>query len=477
MRKIGGSIAGAILVSIAFNLGCQTGGGSKSASAVPAIEAYSGLSILQGVTGANWTRINLVRSNSQQLKYVVSREDGVAFSGAVKTQTHEHAGSDKVVDEIEVKGLEKGVVYLFLVQDAQGKELDRRTFSTIEDKSSYNFAVVSCSDDFYHVEQKAMWNELVEKRPEFILAIGDNVYADVKNQQQAAVTDALVLWNRYLETRATLQIYRVSRLIPTIAVWDDHDYGINDGDRRYPLKSESLKVFLSFFPQSKSEGNFVKGPGAASRWLIGGQAFILLDNRSFRSPNQKSPACKAKPDHRLCQPRPDTMGDDPMAKKEPETHFGIEQERWAYAEVRRLPRRPIWLVSGDQWFGAYHPFESYEGSHPNSFRKFVKEMGKSAYRVAFISGDRHNSELTKVNKKFLGYESFEIVSSPIHARIFPSNWLDFPNKDQVFGTFEAMNYTIVNTNLDKQSWRARTINYKKDNVESFNTESVIHLNK
>lgn len=474
MKNIGGLFAGALL--LAFNLGCQSGGGTKSADA-PAETTYKGFSVLQGVTGPTWTRINLVRNKNQGLKYVFSREDSqTVLLTNVKTLTHEYAGSGMVVDEIEVKGLEAGIIYRMGIFGADGKELDRRTFSSLEDKSSYNFAVVSCSDDFYKAEQKGMWTELLDKRPEFILAIGDNVYADLKNGQLAPITQGLDLWNRYLETRATLHIFRAEKLVPMAAIWDDHDFGVNDGDRRYPLKSESLKIFLSFFPQTQSEGNFVRGPGAASRWALGGQAFILLDNRSFRSPNLKSPACKAKPDHRLCQPRPDTLGEDVLAKKEPETHFGVEQERWAFAEVRKL-RRPIWLVSGDQWFGAYHPFESYEGSHPNSFRKFVREMGKSAFRVAFISGDRHNSELTKVNKKFLGYESFEIVSSPIHARVFPTNWNDFPNKDQTFGTFEAMNYTMVHSNIDKQSWKTKTTNYKKDSVQSFNGESLIYLNK
>jgi alkaline phosphatase D len=30
----------------------------------------------------------------------------------------------------------------------------------------------------------------------------------------------------------------------TLAVWDDHDYGINDGGKEYPKKVESKNIFF-----------------------------------------------------------------------------------------------------------------------------------------------------------------------------------------------------------------------------------------
>lgn len=31
-----------------------------------------------------------------------------------------------------------------------------------------------------------------------------------------------------------------------IGVWDDHDYGLNNGDKNFPLKLEVREVFLDF---------------------------------------------------------------------------------------------------------------------------------------------------------------------------------------------------------------------------------------
>ena len=31
-----------------------------------------------------------------------------------------------------------------------------------------------------------------------------------------------------------------------IGVWDDHDYGLNNGDKNFPLKNEVRDIFLDF---------------------------------------------------------------------------------------------------------------------------------------------------------------------------------------------------------------------------------------
>ena len=33
---------------------------------------------------------------------------------------------------------------------------------------------------------------------------------------------------------------------PIIGIWDDHDYGINDGDKLYSNRDEGQQVFLDF---------------------------------------------------------------------------------------------------------------------------------------------------------------------------------------------------------------------------------------
>ena len=38
---------------------------------------------------------------------------------------------------------------------------------------------------------------------------------------------------------------------PVIGIWDDHDYGINDGGKMFSYREESQEVFLDFIGEPK----------------------------------------------------------------------------------------------------------------------------------------------------------------------------------------------------------------------------------
>lgn len=50
---------------------------------------------------------------------------------------------------------------------------------------------------------------------------------------------------------------------PMIGIWDDHDFGINDGSKAYTYRKESQQIFLDYFnepvdsPRRKQEVCFV----------------------------------------------------------------------------------------------------------------------------------------------------------------------------------------------------------------------------
>ena len=70
-----------------------------------------------------------------------------------------------------------------------------------------------------------------------------------------------------------------------LSVWDDHDYGENDGGKSYPKKKESQQIFLNFFnvdsgsPRRKREGIYdAEIFGSAGKKV----QIILLDTRYFK---------------------------------------------------------------------------------------------------------------------------------------------------------------------------------------------------
>lgn len=369
------------------------------------------------------------------------------------------------IDHIVVPPIPNGKSWEILVTDHMGHVKDHRSIRSFSnDASSLRFAVVSCSDDQYQTEQVKMWDDLQRQKPQLIFAIGDNVYADWRNGQRLGrEIEPNVLWDRYAETRSSLKIFREKELIPFFATWDDHDFGMNDGNFTYAHREESRLVMEAFFPYVADAKTILEGPGVAKAVKIANHLFVLFDNRSFRSSNEKPAVCYKK-NHDLCK-RYEQQVSNPDS-----THFGRVQEDWALGLISGH-NGPTWLVSGDQWFGAYHPFESYEGNHPQSFKKFLANL-QTAFRTAkknkkdsyavFISGDRHLNETMSVNP-FGSYKTYEFTSSAIHAGTYPNSWKDFPNRRQIQGVSGEMNYSIFQVEMKNK--KALSIDHQARGLE------------
>ncbi len=69
-----------------------------------------------------------------------------------------------------------------------------------------------------------------------------------------------------------------------IGVWDDHDYGINDGDMTYPNKLETRDIFLDFVDEPNDSPRRLDKNSTMHQDYIIKQGdleihILLLDNR------------------------------------------------------------------------------------------------------------------------------------------------------------------------------------------------------
>ena len=348
-------------------------------------------------------------------------------------------GSDWAVSVFDFEGLTAASKYELQIRDESldliGKRV-LRTFPKKEDVRSLRAVVASCMDDGFKSEAKDMWATVSWLRPDWIFLIGDTVYSDKFVGFYEGPADPKTMFERYVETRNELTIYRQIELIPVLASWDDHDYGKNDGDRTFRFKVEAKKIFDAFFPKLKIENWYDVGPGVSSRLNFAGQDIFLLDDRSFRSPNRW-----------------------PGTPKDPQTHFGKEQEKWLFDSIAK-DKKPSWIISGDQFFGGYSPYESYQGSHSDSFLQFVKKFKKVKIPFWLISGDRHMMELMQIEEEQFGFKTLELSTSGIHAKVFPSYWDKYPNERQLVGIAEKNNFALVeSTVLDQNALSLKLTGY------------------
>ncbi len=438
----------------AYATACAAGSTSAcalSSTQLPQSEVTGALGILQGPSNATTVSLSIVAPLAMELTFAIGEDIANPLPTVRSVIDKKNVFSDRsttVVHQLLISDLKPNQQYFLEVTNSSGQTVDRRTFTTVNlDKRNARIAIASCMSDAYRDEQVVMWKSVEAENPDLILLIGDNVYADTVKGRYQGPQNGDGLWARYAETFGLLHLYKFKHLKPILATWDDHDYGANDSDRTNPYRLEALKVLRGFFPQTNRQiPEFQLGPGASSMLNAFGLRFALLDDRSFRSPSSESAEQPGK-----------------------QTHFGAEQEEWLFAQ--KEPTALTLLISGDQWFGAYHRFESYEGNHPKSFEKFLTRLKRFSDPVLFISGDRHLSEVMKIEPRQLGYETFEITSSAIHSNTHPSGWDKNPNPRQIRGKDLAFQYTILDFHTENNptagaKLHGRSLAYPKNTAKT-----------
>lgn len=426
------------------------------------------LPMSQGFTTTNATQIAVLVNKNTQYKYFVlessqlkklnlkskiwSDKEEKVFLKTIKNSVTisvakklTRSFSNQAVENLFIKGLKLKQTYSLFVRGRKKCKktdnncikkcgnfcnvlIDKREFKALDiNKKEVKMAVASCSITYLYDVQKKIWPEVLQHKPDVVLLIGDNVYVD-RYINGTSVSNKKSFWTRYVEMRKNLYIYKAKTLVPIFAIWDDHDYGVNDGDSSFKWKKESKKVFQSFFAQKPMGSVFQKGPGVSFVMQAFGQRLFFMDNRFFRTPNVNDRRNKLL-----------------LKKIKYETHWGKLQENWLFTRLQKSPT-PSWIIDGGQFFGGYLPWESYEASHPNNFKTvFLPNIKKSKSALAFISGDRHFFEFMKIPKKELGFSTYEITTSGVHTTLYPALWKKHNNKRQVFGKATFYNYAIINS--------------------------------
>ncbi len=347
------------------------------------------------------------------------------------------AGSAWKVVRIEATGLEPTKDYQFLVADGTGHLIDVRSFRTLDAREdTFRFALMGGTNGSTQLLQEN-WRPFQENLPSALFFLGDSLLVEANQKEHSP----LELWEKYAHARRTQRGFFSLRLIPFVATWDDHDFGMLEGDSTYPHLNKAREILEAFFPTYADEKVILSGPGVSKAIKIAGHTFVLFDNRSFRSPNHAPSACRKKKNLSYC---PDTPGSN-----EEESHFGRVQTEWALSLVAKSDG-PTWLMSGDQWFGDYHPFESFAGNHPQDFRNFLARLKKSKNRhLLFASGSPLNTELFRV-RPFSpdSYSTYELSGNGMSL-----GSRAFHNPQQVLGECQASAYLVVESVQAKKDFQ------------------------
>lgn len=309
-------------------------------------------------------------------------------------------------------------------------------------QSIQRIALTSCSNPARSLE---MLDQVRAKRPELLLMLGDNVYGS-SSPRDPALPD---LRAAYTKMSASTEFKSLVSQVPTLAIWDDHDFGINDGGGDFAHKALAQAMFNRFWnvPQGdirrRRQGiyrAFMVGP-AAQRIQV-----ILLDTRMFRDPLIPTDVRGAPGKERyLPHPEDATVG-----------ILGADQWTFLEAELKKPATLRI-IASSIQVVANGHGYESW-ALFPAQRRRLYRLIEQTqAKGVMFVSGDRHHGSINRMATD-VPYPLTDFTASAINM---PSNLTPGSTRvSEASTTRVGDGYGPVNFGMLSINWTARNVGFE-----------------
>ena len=242
------------------------------------------------------------------------------------------------------------------------------TFS-IHSQETYKIALGSC----LHQDHPApIWDAVNDNNIDSFFFLGDNIYGDVPSGLPWK------LKRSYDKQKKVLPSWLMSKQIHVI--WDDHDYGKNDGGGSYRFKEYAQDLYIDFWeipdddPRANREGIYYQQLQNINGLRV---LFVGLDTRYFRSNIEE------KDDVYLPNLEPDA------------TFLGDKQWEWL-TDTLKQEHDLLIMASSIQVLATEHRFEKWSNI-PSERNKLLTLLESLDSRVIVVSGDRHRAGLYQYN--------------------------------------------------------------------------------
>ena len=304
---------------------------------------------------------------------------------------------------------------------------ENQSTQSIKDPNVYSIGFGSCL-----TQERSMpiFNTIKDENYDLFLMIGDNVYGDSERE------DLLELREAYDKQRQNFDNLNLN--FPFEAIWDDHDYGLNDAGKEYAYKEDAKELFLDFWNIPMDDVRRSRD-GLYFEWIqtIDGITvqMLFLDTRFFRDALLPTDE-RGAPGKERYLPHTDTSL----------TMLGVDQWNWLEEKMNIQVDHRI-IVSSIQFLAMGHGWEAWK-TLPHERQKLIDIIDQSSSdNVLILSGDRHRAGLyqltTNSNKNII-----EMTSSSLN--------LSFANEEEagplrVGPTFVQENYGEILLNKTSNS--------------------------
>ncbi len=258
----------------------------------------------------------------------------------------------------------------------------------------------------------SIFNTMAKEKAAFMLWLGDAWYT-----REVDYYSDWGLWYRASHDRSVPELQDFLKSMPHFATWDDHDYGPNDIGKNYILKETSRTVFNSYFCNPSAGEN---GQGIYTMTSWGDADIFLTDNRWWRSADLLPDSVNGKPN---------------PAKK----MLGDQQMEWLKNSLLYSTATFKIIVVGSQVLNPVSPFDKWR-DFPAEYQELMDFLTEHKINgVLFLTGDRHHSEIIKVDRPGT-YPLYDITVSPLTSGTHIFGAAEKNNPYRVFGLDQQQNY-------------------------------------
>ena len=331
----------------------------------------------------------------------------------------------RLMATVVLEGLTPGTRYRYRVETADGTMWKHKNavFRTPPEAGApirVTMAAGSGANHWAHF-RTGIWSAIADSGPDLFLALGDTPYADallwredhlwndareryetlpseesrqmledLGHQYRRRAADAIPL--SYESFRETKNFDKMTRKSFWVATWDDHETGMDNGDRENPVLEQARDWFKAFTPNPSFGAN---GEGVYWTQQWGDIDIILLDDQSFRTPTTAA-----------------------LAHPETATLLGSGQFDWLVGQLTHSKAVFKIIVNGSP-FNAFSRKEDAWVSYPAERERLMDAIARNRVNgVVLLSGDIHRSELFRLPwlEERGGYGLYELVASPLFQR-------------------------------------------------------------
>ena len=245
----------------------------------------------------------------------------------------------------------------------------------------FKIAFGSCLDQDL---PQPIWSTIQKDEVNAFIFLGDNVYGDDNSSGELNI-----LQKAYSKQKLKLPSWLSEKDI--YSIWDDHDYGENDGGNSYKGKKESQELFLNFWGiPNGDQRNTQEGVYFDHEFMADGVRVHLigLDTRYFRSELDGGF-------------RSYKVNDNDQA-----TILGTNQWSWLNKTIKKDADLII-LMTSIQLLATNHAYEKWS-LFPSERKKMLKLIDGLDTTTIVLSGDRHRAGIYKYN------DIYEITASALN---------------------------------------------------------------